>query len=139
MLGGGARARIIDRDPANIECRVSGPGVALELVAQASPRAWTSYDTTTVHLVQAFGSGSVHKPGRLPQGIHIRGAIASWVPAQQELVATNGTQFKGGSFLTVTLTREPKGWGSALRLAEEVATATLAVAPRGPDPGPPPS
>ena len=131
--------RIADHDPANIECIVAGSGVRLDVVAQASTQAWVEYDTTTVHLVQAFGSGSVHDPAHLPRTVQIRGAIASWVPAQQELVATNGTESTGGSYLTVTVTRQPKHWSSGVRLSTAVATATLAVAPRGPSPGPPPS
>jgi hypothetical protein len=139
VLNSGVTVRITDRDPVNIECLVRGSGLRIEIVAQASSRAWTFYDTATVHLMQAFGSGSVHEPGHLPRTIQIQGALASWVPAQQEVVATNGTESTGGSFITVTLTLVPKHYKLALPLAKSVTTAALAVAPRGPNPGPPPS
>lgn len=139
VLGAPVALRVADRDAANIECLLDRSGVRIDTVAQASTQAWVEYSTTIVHLQQAFGTGSVHEPAHLPITVHIKGALASWVPAQQELVTTNGTEFRGGSYLTVTLTREPKHWGSALRLATAVATAALAVAPRGQNPGPPPS
>jgi hypothetical protein len=137
VLGAGVRVRITDRDPANIECLLLRSGLRAEIVAQASAQAWMAYDTATVHLVQAFGSGSVHEPDHLPRTVQIPGALASWVPAQQEVVATNGTPSTGGSFLTVTVTREPKNWKSGLRLTSAVAKAVLAVAPRGPTPAAP--
>jgi hypothetical protein len=136
----GASDRITDRDPVNIECVLYGSGVRVKVVAQASTQAWVEYDTTTVHLAQAFGSGTgVHVPSELPHNVTIPRAIASWVPAQQELVATNGTESTSGSYLTVTLTHEPPHWAPALWLARAVAAAALAVAPRGPKPGAPPS
>jgi hypothetical protein len=129
---------VADHDPANIECLLHGSGAGIDVIAQASPRAWTQYDTTVVHLAQAFGSGSgVNKPAQLPQGVHLGQANASWVPGQRELVATNGTESTGGSYLTVTVTHLAST--PALRLALAVARATLATAPRGSNPGPPPS
>jgi hypothetical protein len=137
VLGRGVSVRITDRDPTNIKCLLRHSGVRAEIVAQATAQAWVVYDTATVHLEQAFGAGSVHEPGYMPRTLKIPGALASWVPAQQEVVATNGTPSTGGSFLTVSVTREPKHWNLGLRLTAAVAKAALAVAPRGPTPAAP--
>lgn len=138
VLGDRVLVHVANHDPANIECLLHGSGADVDLIAQASSRAWTQYDTTVVHFAQAFGSGSgVNKPGHLPQGVHLGTANASWVPAQQELVATNATESTGGSYLTVTVTH--LATAPALRLALAIAKAALATAPRGPNPGPPPS
>lgn len=135
----GARLRIADPDPANIECVVSGDGVAADSIAQASPRAWEQYDTATVHLIQAFGAGPVHVPSELPHPVPGMSGNAAWVPAQHQLIATNGTQSSGGSYITVTVKRTSARGPSSLALARTVGRATLASAPRGPSPGVAPS
>lgn len=132
----GASVRILDKDPTNIECLVSKGSVSVDTVAQASALAWTEWDTSQVHLVQAFGSGSVHVASELPHPVPgLPNQNALWVPAQSELIATNGTESQGGSYITVNV----KGTSSGLALATAIARATLASAPRGPSPGPPPS
>ncbi len=138
-LGGAVQLRIADPDPANIECLLRGGGLRLDVVAQASPRAWDQYDTITVHLAQAFGSGSVHETGELPHSVPGLGGNATWVPAQSELIATNGTQAAGGSYVTVTVTRSSPRAPASLAVATAVTRATLASAPKGPSPGPAPS
>lgn len=140
-LGEEPLVRIADADPSNIECLISGRGVSADVVAQASPLAWTEFDTTYVHFSQAFGSGSVHRPSELPHPLPNLSGNAAWVPAQGELIATNGTQSSGGSYVTVKLRgigRLSRGT-SADELAGSIAKATLGVAPRGGSPGPPPS
>jgi hypothetical protein len=131
----GARVRILDKDPTNIECLVTNGRVSVDTVAQASALAWTEFSTIQVHLVQAFGTGSVHVASELPHPVPGLAGNALWVPAQGELIATNGTESRGGSYVTVTV----KGTSSGLALATAVARATLASAPRGSSPGPPPS
>jgi hypothetical protein len=126
----GARVRILDRDPQNIECLVSKGGVTVDTVAQASELAWTEYDTASSHLSQAFGPGTVHVASEMPHQVPGLGGNALWVPAQSELIATNGSQSRGGSYVTVKV----KGTGSGLALATAVARATLKLAPRGPNP-----
>jgi hypothetical protein len=126
----GARVRILDHDPTNIECLVSKGAVSVDTVAQASELAWTLYDTTQVHLIQAFGSGSVHVASQLPHPVPGLGGNALWVPAQKELIATNGSQSRGGSYVTVKV----KGTSSGLPVATAVARATLQLAPRGSNP-----
>jgi hypothetical protein len=132
----GAKLRIADSDPFNIECLVSGQGITADVVAQASPQAWVEYDTTQVHQVQAFGSGAVHVASELPQNVRGVGPQAFWIPAQHELVTTNGTESVGGAYLTVTVTRHSPRGPSSLQLARLVAKATLPSAPRGPAPAP---
>jgi hypothetical protein len=129
----GANVRIVDKDPTNIECLVSKGPVTADTIAQASELAWTQYDTLSVHLIQAFGTGSVHVASQLPHPVPGLGGNALWVPAQGELIATNGSQSQGGSYVTVKV----KGTSSGLPLATAVARATLGLAPRGPNPPPP--
>jgi hypothetical protein len=128
-----ASVRILDHDPSNIECLVSAGALTVDTVAQASELAWTQYDTSQSHLAQAFGPGSVHVASEMPHAVPGLGGNALWVPAQKELIATNGSQSQGGSYVTVTV----KGKGSGLSLATAVARATLDLAPRGSNPPPP--
>jgi hypothetical protein len=127
--------RIANSDPSYLECLISARRIKLDVVAQASAQAWTEYDTTVVHQAQAFGPGSVSQKAALPQHVQGMSGNAAWLPQQRELVTTNGTQSTGGSYVTVTVTRGP----NSLPLVRAVAIATLAVAPRGPSPGAPPS
>jgi hypothetical protein len=143
LLGNEASMRIADTDAANIECLVSGRGVRLDVVAQASPRAWEQFDTVVVHQGQAAygnGLGSAQANPQQPVDLAPQGdAQAVWIPSNNQLVATNGTQSKGGSYVTVNVTRRSRRGPSSLKVAQAVGVATLAVAPRGPSPGPAPS
>jgi hypothetical protein len=139
VLGQPVAVRIANHDPANTECVLTVPGTKLDVVAQASPQAWTQYDTTVVHQSQAFGGKAGSSSSNLAVSVAGLGYNASWIPSQQQLVATNGTQSTGGSYVTVTVTRSSKSKPSNQSLAEAAATRTLAVAPKGPNPGPPPS
>jgi hypothetical protein len=132
---GQANVRITSTDPANIECLLSGDGLHVDINAQASPRAWTQFDTVLSHAAQAPGQA----PGGSPQDLAGLGYSAAWIASQNELVATNGTQSKGGSYVTVTVAGARHSQASRLSVAKALATATLASAPRGPSPGPAPS
>ncbi len=135
-LHGPVAATITDRDPGYIQCTLSGRGVGLTVLAEASAAAYTAYDTAASHLAQAFGAaGKPQNPLSVP-GV---GAVASWFPVEDQLVATNATQFRGGSFVNVTVTHWSPAAGSRLALVRSVARRVFAVAPRGPNPGPPPS
>jgi hypothetical protein len=134
LVHGSVKLRVADHDPANLECRLAIGGTRLDIVAQASAQAWVQYDTTTVHQEQVYGSGGFHEPRQLPKAVAGVGTVAAWIPAQGELVATNGTPTRGGSYLTAMVT----GWGhgpAPLALARAVAGPSLASAPRGPNPG----
>lgn len=135
-LGAATQSRLADSDPTNIECVLSGRGVKLDVIAQATPLAWTEYDTATVHLAQAFGPGSVHISAELPRPVPSVSGNAVWVPAQGELIATNGTQTTGGSYVTVTVKRQAASAPAGLSVAAAVGRATLAAAPRGSNPAP---
>jgi hypothetical protein len=135
-LGAAVRVTITDKDPTNIECRLEGRGVGLAITARASAQAFTAYDTEMTHFEQALGAaGQTQHPQSLP-GL---GTVASWVPSQRELLATNGSQFRGGNFLTVAVTRWSSPGQSPLAVAQAVAKRALPLAPRGPKPGAPPS
>ena len=137
LLGDGMHVRIVDPDPVNIECLIDARGIEVDTVAQATSRAWTEFDTATVHQVQAFGSGAVHVPSQLPHPVPGMSGNVAWIPAKNELLATNGTQTRGGTYVTVTVTRSSPGGPSSLAVARAVARSLLASAPRGPNPVPP--
>jgi len=129
--------RIADADPVNIECLIDARGIELDTVAQATSQAWTEFDTATVHQVQAFGVGPVHVPSQLPQPVPGMSGNVAWIPAKNELLATNGTQSTGGTYVTITVTRRSPGGPSSIAVARAVTLALLASAPRGPNPVPP--
>jgi hypothetical protein len=131
--------RIVDRDPANVECSLRGHAVQVEVVAQASNQAWTQWDTTQTHQVQVYGgSGGIHEPRQIPENVPVPGApLAAWIAAQNELFATNGSQTRGGTYVTVTVKPGAPSGAARLKLAEAVTRATVAVAPRGPSSPPP--
>jgi hypothetical protein len=129
--------RIADRDPTNVECVLHGGGLRIELVAEQSPQAYTQFNTTQAHQQQVYGPAApgVHSPGEIPQDASEGQMVAGWIPAENQLFATNGSPTTGGSYMTVTVTRGAKGDAERRKLAQAVALATFAVAPRGPNPG----
>jgi len=137
VVHGAVKARVADHDPANLECRLVAGGKRVDIVAQASPQAWTEYDTMTSHQDQVYGSGGFHEPGQIPKTVAGVGVEASWIAAESELVATNGTPTRGGSYVTVTVTGRSKTGPTPLALARATASATLASGPRGLNPGSP--
>lgn len=123
------RAQIVDRDPANLECALTGRGLGVRIVSQASATAYMQFDTETSHQSQVFGEG-VHEPGQIPQAITVRGAVvAVWIPAKREVVATSGSPTHGGAYVTVTVTGPSARGPAALALAQAVARATFAAHP----------
>jgi hypothetical protein len=134
-LGKPVRVTVTDKDPTNIECRLEGRGAGLTLTAQASPQAFTAYDTAMTHFEQALGAAGQTQH---PQNLAGLGTVASWVPSQRELLATNGSQFRGGNFLTVAVTHWSSGQ-APLTVARAIAKRALPLAPRGPKPGAPPA
>ena len=139
LLGSKVHLRIASSDPNNIECVLERNGVRVDAIAQASAVAWTEYDTAAVHQAQAYTPPGVHKASEQPHSVPGMGGNSTWIPAKQELIATNGTESRGGSYLTVTVTRHSSTAPSSLAVATAVARTVLASAPRGPNPGPPPS
>jgi hypothetical protein len=137
VIGHAPSEKIVSPDRVDIVCRLRSGRLTIRVEAQASTQPWVEYGTTQVHLVQAFGSGSVHKRSQLPRNVTGVGSQAIWVPAQEELVTTNATsESSAGSYLTVDVNH---GGRSAQRLATQVARAALAMAPSGPKPGAAPS
>lgn len=128
--------KIANGDPANVECLLRVSGTRLDLVAQQSAQAWAQWDTTQVHQVQAYGPNAKPQPAQIPKTVDAGGALAAWIPAQRLLFATNGTQSKGGSYITVTVTGRRRG-AAEIQLARAVTLAALKVAPKGPNLAPP--
>lgn len=139
VLGHAPSVRIASHAPADIVCRLHSGRLRIRVEAQASSQPWVEYGTTQVHLIQAFGSGSVHNRSQLPVNVTGVGLQALWVPAQNELVTTNATESSAGNYLTVTVSHVARGAPSARQLASAVAHAALKVAPPGPKPGAPPA
>ena len=137
MLATPVTVRIADRDPTNVECVLRGGRVRVDVVAEQSPQAYTQFNTTLSHQQQVYGPAApgVHNPGEIPQDASEGPMIAGWIRAESQLFATNGSPTTGGSYMTVTVTRGAKGDAERRKLARAVALATLAVAPRGPNPG----
>lgn len=81
----------------------------------------------------------MHQASQQPHPVPGMGGNSTWIPAKQELIATNGTESRGGSYLTVTVTRQSAHAPASVAVAAAVGRAVLAVAPRGPNPGAPPS
>jgi hypothetical protein len=135
-LGGRVTVRIANRNPTNVACLVRRHRTRVDVVAQASPQAWTEYNTTQSHQAQVYGPG-VHEPGQIPRNLSQGNTLAEWIPAQSQLFATNGSPTRGGSYLTVTVKHGPASDAARARLARVVALATLAAAPRGTNPGAP--
>jgi hypothetical protein len=133
VLGHAVSLRIADRDPSNVKCVLHGSGTRLDVVAQQSAQAWTQWDTEQVHQDQAYGPSANHQAGQIPQALDTSAGInAAWVPAQRLLFATNGTQSKGGSYVTVTVSGRRHG-RAEVALANAVMLAALKVAPKGPN------
>jgi hypothetical protein len=141
VLRAAVTVHVADSDPADVECVLHSGALRVDVVAEASPQAWVEFDTTESHQDQVYGPGGVHEPSQIPKNESQGRMLAGWIPAKNELFATNGSPTRGGSYVTVMVTRGAKGGRSAtgsatrLRVAREVALATLAVAPRGPSPG----
>jgi hypothetical protein len=136
-VGAPVALRIADRDPTNVECVLHVAGMRIDVVAQQSPQAYTQFNTTESHQEQVYGPAApgVHNPGEIPKDASEGPMIAGWIPAENQLFATNATPTTGGSYMTVTVTRGNKRDAERRRLARAVALATLAVAPRGANPG----
>jgi hypothetical protein len=139
LLGSTVHLRVANSDRSDIECVLDGNGVHVDAIAQASAVAWTEYDTAAVHQAQAYGTAASHQASQQPHSVPGMGGNSTWIPAKNELIATNGTESRGGSYLTVTVTRHSSGAPSSVAVAAAVGRSVLAIAPRGPDPGPPPS
>ena len=102
----------------------------LDLIAQQSAQAWTQWDTVQVHQLQAYGPSADHQQSQIPVALDQGDILAAWVPAQRLLFATNGSQSKGGSYVTVTVTGRRH---DEVKAAQAVTLATLKVAPKGPN------
>lgn len=134
-----ATARVVSGDPGYLECRISAGDLVLDDVAQSPPQARSFYETEIVHLVQTYAEpGGLRDRTQLPRDVPGVGSEAAWVPGQRRFLATNATVSRGGAVVEVTVGGRTRAGPRIIALAREVAMATLATAPRGPDPPPPP-
>jgi hypothetical protein len=124
--------KIANGDPANVECLLRARGTRLDLIAQQSAQAWAQWDTTQVHQDQAYGPSADHQQSQIPLSFNAPGILVAWIPAQRMLFSTNGTQSKGGSYVTVTVSGKRRGQAE-IQLARSVTLAALKVAPKGPN------
>lgn len=116
--------------PQDIRCRLVGDGLVLSVEAQTNQQAWVEYDTEQTHFAQVFGPTNIHSRAGQPHYLPGVGSQAFWVPAQDELVATNAQPGRIGTYLTVTVTRHRRGGAEPRAAAAAVARAALAAAPR---------
>jgi len=126
---------------------VSRGRIKVDTIAQAQALALVQWGEVGNHFLQAYGTGPVHVASEIPQvccpslggedggGRGVFGN-AFWVPAEKEVFTTNGTETRGGSYVTATV-KGPLRQAPSLALATAVARAALHVAPRGPNPGSP--
>lgn len=128
-LGYAVTAHIAERDLAHLECVLHGRRLRVDIVSEASTRAYTEFDTTTSHQSQVYGSG-VHEPGQIPIPASVPGSVvAVWIRAQREIVATDASPTHGGTYVTVTVTGRSLPGQAALGLAQAAARATFAAHP----------
>ena len=129
----GVTVTISSRDVTNVVCTLQAGRESVQIVSQASPAAYTAFDTETSHQSQVYGPGApgVHQLNRTPVQIIVPEAVAAvWVPAQAEIIATNTTPTKpGGAYVTVTVNGRRVPVGAARTLARAVATAIFAARP----------
>ncbi len=133
---GAVSVKVANGDPANVECRLRVKGSRLDLIAQQSAQAWTQWDTEQVHQLQAYGPSADHQQSQIPVALDDGNILAAWIPAQRLLFATNGSQSKGGSYVTVAVSGKRHG-KAEITLARSVSLAALKVAPKGPNLAPP--
>jgi hypothetical protein len=121
--------RIADPDPASLRCVLTGHQVVVTVSSQATPRAYTEFDTEVAHQEQVYGSG-VHEAGQIPVQITVPGSVvAVWIPAQTMVVATDAAYDTGGAYVTVAVGGHDEPARTAQRAAEAAARATFAAHP----------
>jgi hypothetical protein len=126
--------RVADDDPNHIECLISAGGIRVDTVAEASSGAIDLWAIAANHQLQAYGEGSLHAPSELPQLVPGLSTVnVLWIPAESKIMATNGTDSIGGTYVTVTVTRLSPAGPSSLAVATAVTRALLASAPGGPN------
>ncbi|HET9103614.1 MAG TPA: hypothetical protein VFN55_09695 [Solirubrobacteraceae bacterium] len=137
VCGGAGRAaaragrvtvRILAHDATNVVCALDAGRARVRVVSQATPQAYTEFNTEDSHQSQVYGPG-VNQPDRTPVPATVHGAsVAVWVPGQGELIATNASPTRqGGAYVTVTVSRLPRA--GARPLAVAIGEAVFAAHP----------
>ena len=129
----GVTVTIAGRDVTNVVCTLHAGRESVQIVSQASPAAYTAFDTETSHQSQVYGPAApgVHQANRTPLQIIVPKAVAAvWVPAQAEIIATNTLPTRpSGAYVTVTVNGRHVAADAARTLARTVATAIFAARP----------
>jgi hypothetical protein len=112
--------------------QLTGQQVVVTVSSQATPRAYTEFDTEVAHQQQVYGSG-VHEAGQIPVQITVPGSVvAVWIPVQTMVVATDAPYDAGGVYVTVAVSGHGEPAKTAQRAAEAAARATFAAHPDRP-------
>ena len=122
---------IAGRDITNVVCTLHAGRESVQIVSQATPGAYTSFNTVTSHQAQVFANG-VHELNRAPVQIVVPKSVAAvWVVGQAEIIATNAhpTGTAPGTYLTVDVNGRHIPDSAARSLALAVATAVFAAQP----------
>lgn len=133
---GGQRvqAKLQSSDSETSLCEYVSDGERVSVEVLSIPQAYEQFNVANTHQSQAnLGGPAVI----LPHPVHGVGVIASWIPVEHQLIATNGTQKRGGAFVQVTVERRGHGAPPDRAVAKAAAIAALRTAPRGPAPAPP--
>lgn len=129
----GVTVTIGNRDVTNVVCTLHAGRESVQIVSQASPAAYTAFDTETSHQSQVYGPAGpgVHQANRTPLQIFVPKAVAAvWVPGQAEIIATNTLPTRpSGAYVTVTVNGRHLAVNAARSLARTVAAAVFAARP----------
>ena len=116
--GGASDARVASSSPGMTTCVYTAPRIAVRVLVDTNPQAEQRFDRAVVERDQnAIWSSHHGRAPRLLQGI---GEGADWFPDDRNLLTTDGR-----ALIDITV-HSPRSLARALRLAKQVAHATLA-------------
>jgi hypothetical protein len=115
------------------KCAYRAGGERLTIQVDSTPQAYMAFETVNDHQVQANVGRSDSPPaGSYPKQVNGVGTLASWIPSERQLIATNATRTGGGAFVRVTMLHRDKSAPPDRKAAKIIARASLRTAPRGP-------
>jgi hypothetical protein len=129
---GRASSRLLSGDDESTLCAYRAGGERLTVEIESGAQPYMAFEAANVHQVQANVSRTGAKANDYPKEVAGVGVVASWIPADRQLITTNATRHGPGAFVRVTMRRRAHGAPADRRVATRVARAALRTAPRGP-------
>jgi hypothetical protein len=130
-------SRLVSGDEQSAICAYRVARERLTVEVDADPQAYLSYITTTAHQVPAnTGLGGAVPRNDYPRDVGHVGAIASWLPRERQLIATNARYRRGGVFVRVSIHRRQRGAPFDRAVGTLAARAAFRTAPHGLDTAP---